>query len=167
MDGAGHFRLFGRYNAWANRRLYDASAALPEDERRRDRRAFFGSIHNTLNHLIVADRIWLGRIESGDVAMAPLDSVPYDRFDDLRAAREAEDARIRGLVDALDEPALERAVVYRNSSGGQQRTPLRLVLAHFFNHQTHHRAQVHDMLSQAGTAPPPLDLIFFQREEAG
>lgn len=165
MDGADHFRRFGRYNAWANRRLYDACAALTDDERRRDRRAFFGSIHNTLNHLVVTDRIWLARIEGSDAPMPPLDSVPYADFAALRAAREAEDDRIRALVDGLDQTGLERELVYRSSSGAAFRTPLGIVLTHLFNHQTHHRGQLHDMLSQAGTAPPSLDLIAFQRAE--
>src|SRR3546814_16732744 len=100
------FRTFAAYNRWANGRLYDACAALPETEYRRPRGAFFGSLHGTLNHLLVADRIWLGRIEGVDPGLARLDAILHAAFAALRAARAAEDARIAALVDLLDPARL-------------------------------------------------------------
>jgi len=70
-------RTFARYNAWANRRLYDACARLPREEYYRDRKAFFGSLHGTLNHLLLADRIWLGRIKGKPIAVRGLDEELY------------------------------------------------------------------------------------------
>ncbi len=163
MD-ATYFRTFARYNQWANRRLYDACARLPEAEYAKPRRAFFGSIHGTLNHLLVGDRIWLGRIEGKDAGIEALDQVLYDDLSGLRAAREAEDARILAITDRLADGALGAMLAYRNMRGEPFETRLDWVLAHLFNHQTHHRGQVHDMLSHTPVAPPPLDLIFYLRE---
>ena len=162
MDAA-HFRTFARYNAWANRRLYDACATLDAAEYLKRRAAFFGSIHNTLNHLLVADRIWLARIERKEHGIKSLDQVLYDDLATLRAAREAEDAHICALTDGLDAAALMNTWSYSNMAGTPQETRLDWILSHLFNHQTHHRGQVHDTLSQTSTAPPPLDLLYFLR----
>ena len=161
---AAYFRTFARYNQWANQRLYAACARLPEAEYAKPRQCFFGSIHNTLNHLLVGDRIWLGRFEGKDAGIKALDQILYDDFAALRAAREAEDARIIEITDRLADGALGAMLAYRNMKGEPYETRLDWVLAHFFNHQTHHRGQVHDMLSQTTVAPPPLDLIFYLRE---
>jgi uncharacterized damage-inducible protein DinB len=158
-----YFLTFARYNAWANRRLYDACAALGEAERRAPRRAFFGSIHATLNHLLVGDRIWLGRIVEAPVSLR-LDQILFDDFAELRAAREAEDKRLIEIVEGIDAARLDAPLHYANTRGVPFTTPLRLVLGHIFNHQTHHRGQVHDMLSQTAVEPPELDLIIYIRQ---
>lgn len=159
-----YFRRLARYNRWANKRLYDACGQLDDAARHQERPSFFGSIHRTLNHILVADRIWLGRIVGTDPGIASLDAQLYDDFTELCAAREAEDARIIRLCDKNTTAALEADLEYSNMSGAPQRTQLRVVWGHFFNHQTHHRGQVHDMLSQTAVPPPPLDLIYFSRE---
>ena len=159
-----HFQTLARYNQWANRRLYDFCAALDETEYKRKRPAFFGSIHGTLNHLLVGDRAWLARIEHVELGVTALDQILYDEFAELRAAREAEDRRIVALADRLDAAALATTLDYATMAGVPQRTRLDWVLTHVFNHQTHHRGQVHGLLSQTPIAPPPLDLIFYLRE---
>ena len=158
-----HFKTMAAYNRWANTRLYDACAGLRDEDRKRDRFAFFGSIHNTLNHILVGDRAWLARLEVVDDGGIPLDTVLFDDFGELRRAREAEDDRIDRVLSAMDEDRLAGDLAYSNLAGTPFRTPMRLVWTHFFNHQTHHRGQVHDMLSQAGAAPPELDLIYYIR----
>ncbi len=160
----GHFATMAVYNRWANRRLYDACAALPAPDYHRPRPAFFGSIHATLNHILVGDRVWLGRITGTPSGITALDQLLYRELDELRAARAAEDDRVVGLVDRPDAAALDRVVDYRSFSRGRHRIKLRWVLSHLFNHQTHHRGQVHDMLTQTAVPPPPLDLILFLSE---
>ena len=157
------FRMLARYNAWANRHVYDAVAALPESEYRKARDcAFFGSIHGTLNHLLVVDRLWLARMEDKPHEIESLDQILHDDFAALRAAREQEDAHMTGLVDGLDEAALAREFAYGLISGpGEWSTPVHIILITLFNHQTHHRGQVHAMLKEAGVPPPPLDIIDF------
>jgi uncharacterized damage-inducible protein DinB len=157
-----YFRRFAAYNRWANRTLYDAVARLPAEAYFQTRPAFFKSIHGGLNHLVVADRIWLGRIEGKPVDYT-LDQILYDDFASLRAAREAEDERIVRVVGGFDAKGLDGKISYSNSRGDVFATPLTQVFAHFFNHETHHRGQVHDMLSQTDVPPPSLDMIFYLR----
>ena len=153
-----HFRLLARYNARANRHLYEACAQLGDAERKRERRAFFGSIHGTLNHLLVGDRIWLARFAGEEVPSTGLDRVLYEDFAALREAREAEDARIETFAAGLDEHFLAGEIRYVNNEGKQLADPVDLLVAHFFNHGTHHRGQIHDMITQTHLPPPVLDL---------
>jgi len=162
---ADYFRRLARYNAWANRRLYEACAALSEADYRAARPSFFGSIHATLNHILVGDRVWLARFIGGVSCIERLDEILYDDFPSLRAARAAEDARILTYTGNLDDAAIDQTLRYRNMAGEPQETPLRWTLAHFFNHQAHHRGQVHGLLSATPVAPPSLDLIYFVRED--
>lgn len=158
-----YFATFARYNAWANKRLYDACAKLSEPDYMQPRPSFFGSIHATLNHLMVGDRIWLGRIEGRPEKLA-LNQILYADFTALSVARGAEDDRLVRVVDRIDAERLDQPLDYLNTRGERFRTPLRIVLGHLFNHQTHHRGQVHDMLSQTNVPPPELDLIYFTRK---
>jgi uncharacterized damage-inducible protein DinB len=157
-------RTLARYNRWANRRLYEACGALDDDAYRADRGAFFGSIHRTLNHILVGDRAWLGRLEGIDRGIRSLDQILFDDLPSLTDARMEEDARIIAIVDGLDAASLEQPLVYRTIAGEIQETPIGLVVIHMLNHATHHRGQVHCMLCQIPTDPPPLDLIYFLRE---
>ena len=164
MDCA-YFRRFARYNAWANRQLYDACAALDVDEFHRPRPAFFGSISRTLNHILAGDRVWLSRFERTALDVTSLDQVLHAEFAALRRAREAEDARITAYAAGLNDGVLDGVLEYHSMTGGKTRAPLRWAIAHFFNHQTHHRGQAHCLLSATPVGPPPLDLIYFLRED--
>lgn len=159
-----YFTLMARYNQWANRRLYTAVGALPEVERHLRRPTFFGSIMATLNHVLVGDKAWMARLTGTESGVTALDQILYEDFEELRAAREAMDARIIETVPTL--PVMGE-LSYRTMAGQPQKTPWTVVLGHLFNHQTHHRGQVHDMLSQTKVDPPPLDLIYFVREQGG
>jgi uncharacterized damage-inducible protein DinB len=167
MPSLDYFRTLARYNQWANRKLYAAVAALPEGEYMKPRQAFFGSLHGTLNHGLVGDRLWMGRITGHDSGIRALDQILYGDFAGLRVARAAEDAQIINAIDAMDAPTLNTTLRYRTIVGdAMMATPMRLVLAHLFNHATHHRGQAHGLLSQTSVAPPPLDLMFYLREAA-
>jgi uncharacterized damage-inducible protein DinB len=158
----GYFDLLARYNTWANERLYDACAKLGDGERKAKRRAFFGSIHATLNHILVGDRLWTSRLAGGSLVLA-LDKILHEDFGRLRTARGAQDQLLIELVAGISATELVAPIAYANSKGQSFATPRRLVLGHLFNHQTHHRGQVHDMLSQTDVEPPELDLIFYVR----
>ena len=159
-----HFLLFADYNLWANARLYEAAARLDDVEYRKDRRGFFSSIHGTLNHILVGDRIWFVRLTGAGAAPPRLDAILYDDFGALRGARVDEDERIRATIAGLTESRIAGPFEYVNSAGETFREPHAQILAHVFNHQTHHRGQAHDMLSQSGMEPPSLDLVQFIRE---
>jgi uncharacterized damage-inducible protein DinB len=160
-----HLRRMARYNRWANQRLYAACGELPSAEYHKPRRAFFGSIHGTLNHLLVGDLIWLARITGAPCPDLRLDDQPYASLGALQEARVAEDEGMIELVDGYAEDDLQRPMRYRLLTRPEAaETPLHLCWLNLFNHQTHHRGQVHDQLSQTAVAPPPLDLIFYLRE---
>jgi len=163
-----HFQMFAAYNSWANQRLYDAAAELDEDELLRDIGVFFKSMIGTLNHILAADRIWMKRFTGDGDAPASLDAILHPGLPSLRAAREAEDRRIVRWVGSLSEKALSGRFTYMTVTDmrtiSQRLAPS---LAHFFNHQTHHRGQAHAILTSLGRPSLALDLIHFQRTEEG
>ena len=152
--------LLAQYNAWMNDKLSAACATLSDDERKRDRGAFFGSVHATLNHLLLADSIWMGRFEGKPFAFNGLDQELHASFDELRAHRNEMDQRIdkwaRGLTDAALCSKFEFTSAILKSTFAP--TLWRVVL-HFFNHQTHHRGQITALLSQAGVDYGATDLF--------
>jgi uncharacterized damage-inducible protein DinB len=153
-----HFRMLARYNRIANERLYAACAELDVEEYRRERRGSFGSIHGLLNHVLLGDGIWMSRFEGSGKTTPPLNTVLFEDFAELRLARVKQDVAIERFFEAVDEGFLEKSVSYVNSKGKEYVESAPVMLLHFFNHQTHHRGQVHVMLSQTSVAPPPLDL---------
>jgi uncharacterized damage-inducible protein DinB len=163
-----HYRMFAKYNRWANRRLYQAAGTLSDAQYREDKGAFFGSLHRTLNHILAADRIWMKRFTGSGVAPSTLDAILFDDLATLSTARTAEDERILGWIGGLSEADLGGHFTYTpitNPVSVTQR--LAPVLAHFFNHQTHHRGQAHAILTILGRPSVPLDLTQFQRSEEG
>jgi uncharacterized damage-inducible protein DinB len=164
-----HYTSFAGYNAWANRRLYDAAAQLSDTDYRADKGAFFKSMHGTLNHLLTTDRIWMKRFTGEGEAPDRLDAILHERLADLRAARDAEDRRIVAWIDSLDEARLKGVIRYRRVSTPDEFVqPLMPALDHWFNHQTHHRGQAHMILTSFAKNAPELDLLYYQRlVEAG
>ena len=164
MTPLAHYRMFALYNEWANGRLYDAAGQLSVEQYRADRGAFFKSVHGTLNHLLVTDRIWMQRFTGEGEAPDRLDAILFETFDELRAARVSEDRRIVSYVEGLDEARISGTIRYRRVSSREEfEQELAPALAHWFNHQTHHRGQVHAVLTGLVGEAPPLDLLFFQR----
>lgn len=163
-----HFRMFAAYNQWANRHLYEAAAALTTEELNRDTGAFFRSVNGTLNHILVADRIWMKRYTGEGSAPNALDTVLHADLTSLTEARIAEDARIIDYIDSMPEEAFAGRFTYVTVTDirtiSQRLAPS---LAHLFNHQTHHRGQAHTILTSLGKPSLTLDLIYFQRTEDG
>ena len=162
-----YFVTLARYNAWANRRLYRACGRLSESEYLGDRLPAFGSLHATLNHILVADRVWLARIEGRTPPGLDLEQILYADLIGLKVARLAEDAHLRNLVAGLSQATLDQPLVYRNQRGDRFQTPLWLVLGHMFNHQAHYRGRASVLLAQTEVAPPSLDLIRFVGQQEG
>ncbi|MDH6266786.1 putative damage-inducible protein DinB [Rhizobium sp. SG_E_25_P2] len=160
------FRMFAAYNRWANTTLYNAAAAMSEEERRASTGAFFGSLHATLNHILAADRIWQKRFTGAGDAPTQLDAILYDDFAALRQARAAEDERIIGWIDSLSETDIAGRFTYTPVSSTETVTQkLSGALSHVFNHQTHHRGQCHMMLTSQGKPSLALDLVYFIRSD--
>lgn len=162
-----HFQMLARYGAWANQRLIEACKAISPDDYFAERGAFFGSLHGTLNHILVGDRIWFGRITGNDSGLSQLDAQLFDTLEGLIAARESEDQRIIQVIDDMSEETLRGKLTYQTIVNPDTVvTPMGEVLIHVFNHATHHRGQAHTLLSQVPINPPSLDIIYYLREQA-
>ncbi len=162
-----------RYNRWMNDRLYGIAATLGDEARKRDCGAFFKSIHGTLNHLLLADRVWLARFKGTRVPdgfMAPgirsLDQELYADFEDLRRERALTDDELSAWVSELTPERLAAPLVFKRRGQLLLETPLWWTVAHVFNHQTHHRGQITTLLTQQGHDPGVTDLFAMLREEA-
>jgi uncharacterized damage-inducible protein DinB len=159
-----HFRALARYTGWANERLNEAIAALDPEAFGRDCGVFFKSIKGTLNHLLVADRIWLHRFTGEGPTYPRLDLVLHEEAGAFAEARRAEDRRILAYVEGLTEQDLAGEIRYHRLDGTEHRDPLAPTLTHFFNHQTHHRGQAHACLTEVAGRAPALDFLYFLRE---
>ena len=161
MIDPAYVQRMARYNRWQNQNLYGIADALPDEERRRECGAFFGSVHKTFSHLLWADRIWMSRFT--DVPR-PEGGIPesvslYPDWDGLKRERVSFDETMIAWADRLDPAGLEANLTW--FSGGVMREitkPRWVLVTHMFNHQTHHRGQVHCMLTQAGGKPHATDL---------
>jgi len=156
-----YLTLRAEHNQWVNARLYDVAAQLSEADYFADKGAFFGSVHKTLNHIVTTDLIWMHRIDGTGDAPSGLDAVQYETFADTRAARVALDARIVAAVDALDDAGLKEPIRFKARNGDDVAIATNLMVANLFNHETHHRGQVHAMLTGLGLEVPPFDFFPF------
>lgn len=160
-----------RYNAWMNEKLYRLIATLSDEERKRDRGAFFKSIHGTLNHVLLADRVWLARFKAAEISadslgpgIQSLDQELYADFEELRRQRALTDGELSAYVSELSPERLAGPLVYLRRAQKVE-TTLWWAVAQIFNHQTHHRGQVTTLLSQLGQDPGVTDLFAMLREE--
>lgn len=170
MISLTYTRTMQFYNRWMNDRIYDCCGKLSDEERKRDLGAFFKSIHGTLNHLLLGDRIWLGRFTGKPFAVKSLDQELYSDFAQLRSERRATDDAISDWSVSLSEADLAGDLSYLSVvNPAPRRIPLWVGVTHFFNHQTHHRGQLTTLLVQSGIDPGVTDLIWLpelQRESA-
>jgi uncharacterized damage-inducible protein DinB len=157
-------RLMARYNRWQNESLYGCADRLSDADRKQDRGAFFGSIHGTLCHLVFGDQAWLyrftgdARVRSTAATMADTTTL-IPAWSDLKAKRLWLDQYLIDWATGLTEADLAGALTYHSVASGKTHTKSRAALvAHMFNHQTHHRGQVHCLLTQAGQTPDDTDI---------
>ncbi|MEO8630859.1 MAG: DinB family protein [Betaproteobacteria bacterium] len=164
MITPGYASTMARYNRWQNESLFREAGRLSDDERRLQRGAFFGSINGTLNHIYWGDCMWLSRFGVVDRPRSPNGKASIDefpRFEDLAAARPVLDAKIIAWADALTPEVVARDLIWWSGLQNKNMSrPTGLAIAHIFNHQTHHRGQVHAMLTAAGAKPDDTDVVF-------
>ena len=162
-----HFTRFAAYNRWANQRLYDAAAQLSADEYVKDCGVAFNSMHGTLNHILLGDKVWMGRFQQQEFSVDRLDAVLHEDFASLSAARAQMDQQIIDYIATLDQKTLDGVFTYTPVTIPKPVTlKLSVSLAHLFNHQTHHRGQAHAILTRLKGEAPPLDLIYFHLQQA-
>ena len=162
MITPSYVRTMAAYNAEMNRRLYDAAQRLGETERRRDRGGFWHSIHGTLVHILWGDGQWMSRFDDWPRPATPIKE--SDRFiegwDELYAARQKADADISRWAGNIDQAWLNAELTWFSGAAGREiSAPKRLLVTHFFNHQTHHRGQAHAMITAAGEKTDDTDLF--------
>jgi uncharacterized damage-inducible protein DinB len=156
------------YNRWMNEKIYAVCAALTDAERKQDRGAFFGSIHATLNHLLLGDQAWLQRLCGQPVSMKTVRDELFSDFAELCAARTRMDDEIEVWAAQLTDEFADAtysffSITYqkhRRLPGGWA------IVAHLFNHQTHHRGQITTLLSQLGHDVGITDLPWMPRFDA-
>lgn len=159
MPTVDNYRLMARYNRWMNERLYEAAASMPDVERKRDRGAFFKSLHGTFNHILAGDHLWMGRFEQRPYDWPGFGHELHADFAELRNARQAMDARVASFVETLTPEWIAAPFEYAKLSGTRVRVDGFAALTHFFNHQTHHRGQATTLLMQAGIDPGDTDIV--------
>ena len=158
-DLVSYFRALAGNNHWSNHRLYEACSSLTEDEHRRQRPSFFGSIHSTLNHIVIVDLIYLGRLTETELVPLECEQLHSD-FGTLREAQYQTDGKLINFCESLESSTLSTTVTYKRINDEWYTEEVGRVLAHLFIHQIHHRGQVHDMLSATSVPPPQLDEFF-------
>lgn len=164
MDLLVHARRMARYNRWMNEKLYACCAQLTDAQRKEDVGAFFKSIHGTLNHLLLADRVWMGRFTGAPFAVRSLAQELYADFDELRAERARTDGEVVAWSERLRAEDLDGILEYTSIvSPAPRRIGIGLAVTHFFNHQTHHRGQVTALLMQRGIDPGVTDLMWMEK----
>ena len=161
MKTIANFQLLANFNTWANTKIFSSCKKLDDTEYKKDRKAFFSSIHGTLNHLLVVDRAYISRIEGKNHDLKSLDQILYENLFQLEEARIKEDKRLVDLVNNLSKESINKEITYKGFDTGNQIYTINLVLITLFNHQTHHRGQIHNMLSQTGIKPPQIDIPDF------
>ena len=170
---AHHFTTEAYNNAWSNHRLLRACCELTSEEFAAKRTSFFPSIKATLNHILTVDWYYLEMLERSLAGMPPHEKAdrffdPEEPFDDcgrLSLEQRASDRRLIALCEGVDDARMDDVILLPRRTG-VQRDRLRRILAHLFQHQIHHRGQVHAMLAGTRVKPPQLD-EFYCTGEAG
>lgn len=167
MIEAGYVRQMARYNTWQNRQLTAALTGVDDAVLRQDRGAFFGSIMATLNHVLWADMMWMSRFDPR--IPGPGDATNHLTFTPTFAVWSADRFRLDGAIrmwaDTLRSLDLKDSHTWYSGTLQKEMTlPLETCVVHMFNHQTHHRGQIHAMMTAAGLTAPVTDLIFMPEE---
>jgi uncharacterized damage-inducible protein DinB len=171
MQITEHLCLMAHYNEWMNTKIYETAAKLSAEELSNNRGAFFGSIIGTLNHIAVADTIWLKRFASllqnhpelnfirEQSQPKSLEVMLFSTIEELYVYRKLLDSLLSELAKSLTADELNQTLSYTNTKGVPATKNLFSLFMHVFNHQTHHRGQVTTLLSQLGLDVGITDLV--------
>jgi uncharacterized damage-inducible protein DinB len=150
MMAVEHYYLMAQYNQWMNQKLYQLCATIPDEERKKDRGAFFQSIHGTLDHILYGDKVWMGRFRQQPFS-ANINQWLYENFEELKQERERMDHEILEWTKQLSPDWLASNFEYKSKLYGKTKIiPAWILVSHLFNHQTHHRGQLTTLLTQLG-----------------
>lgn len=160
-DLAHLLRIQARASRWANGVLYAELSKLTPTQWTRATAANFGSLQGIANHALLADRLWLHRLTGQGAPLASVSHVAHADFAALWTARQAQDEACVAFVEGLTPDRLAEDLRFTTLDGSPRVLPVSLCVAHFLNHQTHHRGQMHAMLGEFGLTPPDIDLLYF------
>lgn len=160
-----YFATLSRYHVWADRKLLECLSPISDVDYHSDQGLFFRSVHRTLNHLLLVDLLWHGRLTGKPFAVSGLDQELVKERGRLGEEMLRQAAVLRDLVTGLDEARIGMTNAYFDTEGNRREFPLALQLAHAFNHATHHRGQVTAVITRLGHESPVLDLPYFLAED--
>ena len=160
-----YFATLSRYHVWADRRVLESLGPISDVDYHADQGLFFRSIHRTLNHLLLVDLLWHGRLTGKPFAVSGLDQELVKERDRLAEEMMHQAGVLRDLVAGLDESRIGAVNAYLDTEGRRRESPLALQLAHTFNHATHHRGQITAVITRLGRESPVLDLPYFLAED--
>jgi len=158
--------MLARYNAWANRLIFDAVAALPDGEATRERKSLFKNMVHTLNHNYVIDRIWQAHLEGRDHGYAARNTADHPPLAELWRAQQEIDRWYVAWSEALSDAGLGENVSFTLIGGNRGVMTRGEILLHVVNHTSYHRGFVADLFYQVPARPPTTDLPVFLREGA-
>ena len=161
MITAEYVTSLANYNKWQNDNIIESADKLDDEQRQKDVGAFFGSIQGTLSHLLWGDSIWLDRLTHTSYQASPIDDsvLVWSNWEQYKIARKAMDQRLIRWAETVTNNWLSGVLTYTTSRGIEVTKPIDLLVTHIFNHQTHHRGQVHCLLTQFGVATKDTDLL--------
>jgi len=160
-----YFATLSRYHLWADRCLLGSLAPISDTDYHSDQGLFFRSIHRTLNHLLLVDLLWHGRLTGQPFAVSGLDQELVKERGRLGEELLRQAGVLRDLVAELDETRIGALNTYHDTENNRRESPLALQLAHAFNHATHHRGQITAVITRLGHASPVLDLPVFLTQD--
>ena len=161
INSSNYFDALSKYNIWMNRNLYGICDSLDDETRKKDRGVFFASIHRTLDHILYGDKAWLERLRDKAYTPRNIDVTLHNNWEDLKIERFKIDDEIDLWVQSLSEDLLDEIFTFTSNVDKKERSvPMRILVQHLFNHQTHHRGQLTAMLSQLGINYGSTDLPF-------
>lgn len=156
-----HFSTLTQYHSWTFHRLYEYLESVSETDYRRECGLFFKSIHGTLNHILLADKIWYGRCINQPITVSGLDEELYSHRNQLQKEINHQSVKWNELLKQIDADKLEKIIEYRTTEGSDKSLPFANIISHVINHGTHHRGQISAALTQFGYPAPEIDLPFF------
>jgi uncharacterized damage-inducible protein DinB len=156
--------MLARYNAWANRVIFDSVAALPPGEAEKPRTSLFKNMVHTLNHNYVIDRIFQAHLEGRAHGYGARNTADHPPLAELRRSQEEVDAWYVRWADGIAEPALDETVRFQFVGGGDGAMTRGQMLLHVVNHTSYHRGFVADLFYQVPAKPPITDLTVYLRD---
>jgi len=145
------FKIQAQYNKWMNDHFYKLCDSISDEERKRNAGAFFKSIHGTLNHILLGDRLWMSRFHNSSFDIKSLDQELYSNYEELKKQRVITDSNITDYIDSLTDDTLNQPITFVSKVKHSEHTYiLKDCVLHFFQHQIHHRGQISTLISQLG-----------------